>query len=179
MANPLGGAGGGGAMKALQQLQEMQQRMQQQTQVNPAGGDSAFANKMQTPQVDQAQKVQEGQRITQDIRPQNIRPNQMQDTAQTQRVGQTQKTQSGRFDRTSANQPTKFDGIAKFFRGMDSRKSSLDTMIKQAMNGKAFNNKELLALQYKVSQFSLEMDLTSKVVDKTTGGIKQAMNTQV
>lgn len=179
MANPLGGAGGGGAMKALQQLQEMQQRMQQQTQVNPAGGDSAFANKMQTPQVDQTSKVQESQRITQDIRPQNIRPNNMQDASQTQRVGQTQNAQSTRMEGAAGNKPSKFGGVAKFFRSMDGRKAGLDQMIKQAMNGKAFNNKELLALQYKVSQFSLEMDLTSKVVDKTTGGIKQAMNTQV
>ena len=52
-------------------------------------------------------------------------------------------------------------------------------MIEKALSGKTFNQKELLALQYKVSQFSMEMDLTSKVVDKTTGGIKQAMNTQV
>jgi type III secretion system YscI/HrpB-like protein len=52
-------------------------------------------------------------------------------------------------------------------------------MIKQALQGKNFNNKELLVLQYKVSTYSLEMDLTSKVVDKATGGIKQAMNTQV
>ena len=39
--------------------------------------------------------------------------------------------------------------------------------------------KVLLGLQAKVSQYSLELDLTGKVVEKATNGLKDTLRTQV
>lgn len=186
MSDPISGGAGGAAKMALQQLQQMQQQMQQ-TPTQPGGGDSAFAQKMQTQQVNQSQQVQQvqdTQKISQDIRPQGIRPGHLQpsqQTQQTQRVQGTQQAQSAQFQKSNGTQSTNGmgEGLARFFHRVDSRKTNLDKLLQDVMKGKSLGNKDMLVLQYKVSQFSLEMDLTSKVVDKTAGGIKQAMNTQV
>jgi flagellar hook-basal body complex protein FliE len=69
--------------------------------------------------------------------------------------------------------------LSGFLDGLNNRKKTVDGMMDKALKGKVFNNREMLKLQYEVSLFSLEMDLTSKVVDKVTGGIKQVMQTQV
>lgn len=188
MSDPISGGAGGAAKLALQQLQQVQQQQQmQQSPAQPAGGDSSFAQKMQTNQVNQSQQVQQvqdTQKISQDLRSQGIRPSylqQPQQVQQNQRVQGTQKSQAADFQKTSGTQSTQGmgEGIARFFHRVDTRKTNLDKMLHDVMRGKSLGNKDLLVLQYKVSQFSLEMDLTSKVVDKTTGGIKQAMNTQV
>jgi hypothetical protein len=52
-------------------------------------------------------------------------------------------------------------------------------LMKLAMSGKKFSSTELLALQAGVYRFSQELEITSKVVEKATSGIKQTMNTQV
>jgi hypothetical protein len=182
MSDPISGAGGGAAKIALQQLQQMQnQQPMQQPQIQ-SGGQSSFAQKLNQPQeIQQTQQVSEVQKTTQSIRPDSIRnTTQSQQVQQNQRVEGSQKSENTRFNKTGSNDPSGAgEGIARYFNGVDSRKTSLDNMVKQAMNGKNFNNRQLLVLQYKVSSFSMEMDLTSKMVEKATGGIKQAMNTQV
>ena len=61
------------------------------------------------------------------------------------------------------------------FQGQD----KMAGLMKLAMSGKKFNSTELLALQAGVYRFSQELEITSKVVEKATSGIKQTMNTQV
>lgn len=179
MSDPISGAGGGAAKMALQEMMKQQQQQQLQNQMtNPAGQTSVFQQKMSSiQQPQQVQQVAEMQKTHQASKTRSIRD--MAGINQPQRVNATQKGQHAQFAKTSGNQGGMAKGLAKFIHGTNTRKSSLDKMIKQALQGKNFNNKELLVLQYKVSTYSLEMDLTSKVVDKATGGIKQAMNTQV
>ena len=55
----------------------------------------------------------------------------------------------------------------------------LDQIIKMATSGKTYGNQELLAIQASVYKFSQELELTSKVVEKATSGVKQTMQTQV
>lgn len=52
-------------------------------------------------------------------------------------------------------------------------------IMKMALSGRQFSPPELLAMQAGVYRFSQELELTSKVVEKATSGIKQTMNTQV
>ena len=178
MSDPISGVGGGAAKIAMQQLQQMQNQQQIQKPPMQSGDSSSFANKMQQNQeVQQSQKVSEVQKTSQSIRPASIQATPQ--TQQSQRVNATQKSDSTRFEKLGQNKSSVGKGVASFLDKMDARKGSLDTLMKQAMEGKNFNNKQLLVLQYKVSTFSMEMDLTSKLVEKTTGGIKQAMNTQV
>ena len=57
--------------------------------------------------------------------------------------------------------------------------NKLDQIIKLATSGKTYGNQELLAIQASVYKFSQELEMTSKVVEKATSGVKQTMQTQV
>jgi hypothetical protein len=63
---------------------------------------------------------------------------------------------------------------------IEARTSALDRFIERAANGgMRLNPQQLLALQARVSEYSLELDLTSKVVEKATSGLKDTLHTQV
>jgi hypothetical protein len=47
------------------------------------------------------------------------------------------------------------------------------------MSGKNFSNGELLSLQASMYKYTQELDLTSKVVEKATSGLKDVVKTQV
>jgi len=80
--------------------------------------------------------------------------------------------------KTEAQKPG--SAIEKVLTDMESRTSAMDKFVNQAMNGKIkLNQQQLLGLQAKVSQYSLELDLTGKVVEKATNGLKDTLKTQV
>lgn len=178
MSDPISGAGGGAAKLALQEM--MKQQQQQQIQ-NPAGGQvgqSSFQSKMNSvQQTQQPQNIAEIQKSHQATKTRSIRD--MAGVNSGQGVNPSQKAQNAQFGKANAQDGNFSKGVTRLMESMKSRKAEVDSLIQKAMNGKNFNNRELLVLQYKISSFSMEMDLISKVVDKTTGGIKQAMNTQV
>lgn len=55
----------------------------------------------------------------------------------------------------------------------------MDQLVALAQSGKTFTPAELLSLQANVYAASQELDLTGKVVEKATGGVKQVLQTQV
>ena len=55
----------------------------------------------------------------------------------------------------------------------------LEKLIQSSASGKKFSNAELLSLQASMYKYTLELDLTSKVVEKATSGIKDVVKTQV
>ncbi len=64
--------------------------------------------------------------------------------------------------------------------GVESRNVSMGTFINSAITGKfKLNQQQLLALQARVSEYSMELDLTGKVVEKATNGLKDTLRTQV
>jgi hypothetical protein len=56
---------------------------------------------------------------------------------------------------------------------------NLEKIIAQASSGKQFSNAELLSLQASMYQYTQQLDLTSKVVEKATTGLKDVVKTQV
>ena len=56
---------------------------------------------------------------------------------------------------------------------------NLEKLINSGMSGKNFSNSELLSLQASMYKYTQELDLTSKVVDKATSGLKDVVKTQV
>ena len=70
-------------------------------------------------------------------------------------------------------------GLEKLFGGVMEGQGKLDKIIKLATSGKSFSPTELLAVQAGVYKFSQELELTSKVVEKATSGVKQTLQTQV
>ncbi len=65
------------------------------------------------------------------------------------------------------------------FGDMEKGQASLDKLINGGMTGKNFSNSELLSLQAGMYKYTQELDLTSKVVEKATSGLKDTLKTQV
>lgn len=57
--------------------------------------------------------------------------------------------------------------------------SEMNKIMSEAMSGKQFSPADLIGMQAKVFHFTQELDLTSKVIEKATGGIKQTLSTQL
>ncbi len=55
----------------------------------------------------------------------------------------------------------------------------IDQAMNQARRGKTFSPLELLALQTKVYSYSQNMEVISRMVDRTVSSIKTTLNTQV
>ena len=69
--------------------------------------------------------------------------------------------------------------LTKVLNSVVSGQDKMSKIIKLATSGRSFNPTELLAIQAGVYKFSQELELTSKVVEKATDGVKQTLQTQV
>ena len=83
----------------------------------------------------------------------------------TTQVGATEKDEQSR--------------LGKMVENLIAGQDKMTKIMNMALSGRQFSPSELLAMQAGVYRFSQELDLTSKVVEKATGGIKQTLNTQV
>ena len=176
MAGPVG----------INQVAQVAQQAQKQADVAQKTGaskfDQAMANKtsaaqgiQQTNQVQQTQAVQQAQAVQK-----ADHVNQVQKAG---KVDETMKSRSVKQNdpvaqKSEAQKPA--TALEKVLTDMESRTASMDKFINQAVNGKVhLNQQQLLGLQAKVSQYSLELDLTGKVVEKATSGLKDTLRTQV
>jgi hypothetical protein len=69
--------------------------------------------------------------------------------------------------------------ITGLFSNIEKGQVQLDKLISGGLSGKNFSNTELLALQAGMYKYSQELELTSKVVEKATSGLKDTLKTQV
>jgi len=174
MADPIGG---GGVSKATQQMmQEMMRQQQEQAQGPNKAGGAQFANKVEGAQNAQGpqeiNKVQEAQKT--------VKTEQSLGAHQVLKATQTQKTTNATgVSRVEGAGGLEKAGMKRLLDQVAGGQGKLDQIIKMATSGKTFNQQELLAIQAGVYKFSQEMELTSKVVEKATSGVKQTMQTQV
>jgi hypothetical protein len=165
------GAGGGigkAAEQLLQEMQKAQQEMQNKSAgQTPGGPNEAFQQAMsQTQQVQQAQSAQIIQPTQHATQAQNVLLKaKLTATSPSTRVGEAAAAQRSR--------------MAQMLDGLVGGQDKMSQIMKLALSGKQFNSQELLAMQAGVYRFSQELDLTGKVIEKATSGIKQTMNTQV
>jgi len=165
----------GGIGKASQQMmQELQKQMEQNQGVAKNGGAGQFNDMM-------AQGVQNPQQINPAMDPSKV--NETQKAADVLRTAQSQQVQG--IDKSidvktvEGVKETKGGGLKAVLNQVVSGQNKLDEIIKMATSGKVYGNQELLAVQAAVYKFSQELELTSKVVEKATSGVKQTMQTQV
>lgn len=167
MTDPVSGGIGKASQQMMQELQRQMQEVQQQQQTT--GADSNFGdmvaqkvdNPAQVQQVQQTQQVQETQKATDVLKAAvNNKP--------------TDVSQPGKVDPSS-----KAGGLKKLLGQVVEGQNKLDDIIKMATSGKTYGQQDLLAIQASVYKFSQELELTSKVVEKATSGVKQTMQTQV
>ena len=167
MMDPTGGGIGKAAGELLKEMQQSQKDLQKNEQQKGVGSnDGSFQNKLQTQQTQntpapsQINKPQEVSKSSNVLL--NARVNQ---TPPTTKVGATSRTERSK--------------MASMIEGLVNGQDKMTQIMEMAMSGKKMGPQELLAMQAGVYRFSQELELTSKVVEKATSGIKQTMNTQV
>lgn len=171
----------GGIGKASQQMmQELQKQMEQNQGVAGGKGPGAaqFNDVMaqqgvQNPtQVNQTNPVQDPTKV-QDV----TKGADVLRTAQAQQIAGVDKSTNVKI--VEAKAETRESGLKSVLNQVVDGQNKLDQIIKMATSGKTYGNQELLAIQASVYKFSQELELTSKVVEKATSGVKQTMQTQV
>ena len=126
---------------------------------------------IQLPQANQAVKPQNATKSFQDVLEQTSSPVGMDNTISTQKA--TEIKQDLPVEKTRDTQ------LTKVLNSVVSGQDKMSKIIKLATSGRSFNPTELLAIQAGVYKFSQELELTSKVVEKATDGVKQTLQTQV
>jgi hypothetical protein len=161
--------------QVAQQAQQATQKDVQQAKVQDSKFDGVMAQKANgaqaAGQVQQANQVGKAQQVT-----------------QAQKVSDIQKADKAQMNKTSALQPKSVDGankaeggLMKFVGSLEQHQTQMNTLLHDAMSGKGkkMDFQQLQMLQMQVYQYSQEMDLTSKVVEKATSGLKDTLKTQV
>jgi hypothetical protein len=172
MAAPVAGA----PVNQVAQVAQQAQRPEAAPKTGASKFDQAMVDKAQSADaVNQVNAVQKAQAVE-----------------QAQKVGQIQKassihasakTTAVRKDdpvtaSSKADKPR--SSIETALGQIESRTSAMDRFISDAVGGKVkLSPQQLLGLQAKVSEYSLELDLTGKVVEKATSGLKDTLHTQV
>jgi hypothetical protein len=179
MAGPL--AGISAAEIAKQKLPD--QATQQAQKQSPSKFDQALKSKApdQTHQAQQVGQVQHAQKVDQ------LRQVEQVNKAEKARLDKIQ-TQSAASDQrgTRTDPVTQKTEVSKstsaingLFANIEKGQVQMDKLINGGLSGKNFSNSELLALQAGMYKYSQELELTSKVVEKATSGLKDTLKTQV
>jgi hypothetical protein len=168
----------GGIGKASQQMmQELQKQMEQNqgvaggkgpgaAQFNDVMAQQGVQGPAQTNPVQDPTKVQDVTKASDVLR-----------TAQAQEIAGVNKSTGVKA--VEAKAEARETGLKSLLNQVVDGQNKLDQIIKLATSGKTYGNQELLAIQASVYKFSQELELTSKVVEKATSGVKQTMQTQV
>ena len=69
--------------------------------------------------------------------------------------------------------------LSRVIDSIQSDRASLEATMDRVMGGQDLDQREMLEMQALVYQYSQRVELTSKVVEKATGGLKQMLNMQV
>ena len=170
MSDPVSGGIGKASQQMMQELQKQMSETQkgggpQGPQFNEMMAQNTQGVQAQNPAMD-ATKVQEATKASDVLR-----------TAQSQQVTGVDKSIDVK--RVEAKTEARESGLKSILNQVVDGQNKLDQVIKMATSGKQYGNQELLAIQAAVYKFSQELELTSKVVEKATSGVKQTMQTQV
>jgi anion-transporting ArsA/GET3 family ATPase len=158
-----GGAVGKAAGELLQEMQKAQNELQKQTDQLQKAGSTSFQQAMEAQQTHAPQAVQQVEAAHEAARV--LSAAKINAAQASTRVGEASKVEQSR--------------MLKLLDGLISGQDKLSSIMHLATSGKQFSPNELLAMQAGVYRFSQELDLTSKVVEQATTGMKQTMNTQV
>ena len=99
-------------------------------------------------------------------------------------VQKSEKAQLKRIKRdTTVNEKPGLDkttqGLANLLEDIEKGQGVMDKLIKAASRGRDFSNSELISLQAGMYKYTQELELTGKVVEKATSGLKDTLKTQV
>lgn len=172
-----------GPMTGVSAAQVAQQKLQDQgaQQVNKQGAskfDAALANKAQGPE--QAQAAQATQRTDQVRQAEAVNKTEKAALNKVNPAAQETATARGAEAVTGKQETSKTGGmLSHVVSELEKGQVNMDKLIKAGASGKEFSNAELLSLQAGMYKYTQELDLTSKVVEKATSGLKDTLKTQV
>lgn len=69
--------------------------------------------------------------------------------------------------------------VARTLEQLEKQRRSIDRLLDQAARGRDFSPGQLLRLQTTVYRYAQDLELLSRVVDRTVGALKTTLNTQV
>lgn len=177
-----------GPMTGVSAAQIAQQKLQDQgaQQVNKQGAskfDAALANKAQgvnaTEQVGQVKATQATQKAEQVRQAEAVNKT---EKAALNKVNGAQEPATARgAEAVAGKQETSKTGnmLGHVVSELEKGQVNMDKLIQAGASGKTFSNAELLSLQAGMYKYTQELDLTSKVVEKATSGLKDTLKTQV
>ena len=175
-----------GPMTGVSAAQVAQQKLQDQgaQQVNKQGAskfDAALANKAQGPeQAQAAQATQATQRTDQVRQAEAVNKTEKAALNKVNPAAQETATARGAEAVTGKQETSKTGGmLSHVVSELEKGQVNMDKLIKAGASGKEFSNAELLSLQAGMYKYTQELDLTSKVVEKATSGLKDTLKTQV
>lgn len=172
-----------------QAIQQVAQQTQQKPDALPKQGASKFDQMMsnkaqaagQANQVANVQASQAAQATQKTTHVQNVqKAGKPDELKQANAANRNEPVTSKSEAQKSRNGKGTMSAVEQVLTQLESRHASMDKFMKQAIDGKLkLNQQQLLGLQAKVSEYSLELDLTGKVVEKATNGLKDTLRTQV
>lgn len=148
-------------------------------------GSSKF-DQVMAQKADPAQQVQAAGQVN--------KAQQVQQVQQTQKVSEVSKTEKAALNKirpdavsAKAAEPVQASGessrmvdhMAKMMTDLEKGQGIMDTLITKGLSGKQISNSQLLALQAGMYKYTQELELTGKVVEKATSGLKDTLKTQV
>ncbi len=164
MADPTGSGLGKAAGELMKEMQKAQAEISKlENQTKPGGGGGDFAQKLDSMRVQEVQKTENVQATRKAANV--LAQAKIQATSPTMRVGEAAQTERSK--------------IAKMLESMVNGQDKMTEIMNMALSGRQFSPPELIAMQAGVYKFTQELELTSKVIEKATSGVKQTMNTQV
>jgi hypothetical protein len=180
-------AGVSAAQIAQQKLQD--QGAQQVNKQGPSKFDGALANKAQAAggaeQVQATQAAQKAQAAQATQRADQVR--QVETVNKTDKAA-LNKVNGANSESLTARGAEPVNGKAEAQKGnmmtsmvdsLEKGQVNLEKLIDAGVSGKKFSNAEMLSLQASMYKYTQELDLTSKVVEKATSGLKDVVKTQV
>ncbi|WPB80344.1 ATP-dependent helicase HrpB [Archangium violaceum] len=175
-----------GPMAGVSAAQIAQQKLQDQgaQQVNKQGAskfDAALANKAQAAGgPEQVQATQATQRAEQIRHTESVNKTEKAALNKVNTAGQEPATARGAEAVNGKQEASKVGNMLSHVVGeLEKGQVNMDKLIQAGASGKTFSNAELLSLQAGMYKYTQELDLTSKVVEKATSGLKDTLKTQV
>lgn len=186
MAGPL--AGISAAQIAQQKVQE--QSAQQTQKAGPSKFDQALktqgADKANGPQaIGQAQAAEHAQATSRTDfarRVETVRKAEKAELNKVNTAASNEKSVTGKAldpvtQKAEVSKSTSM--VMGMMSSMEKGQASIDKLINGGLTGKHFSNSELLSLQAGMYKYTQELELTGKVVEKATSGLKDTLKTQV
>jgi hypothetical protein len=126
----------------------------------------------QAGQVQQAQKVDVARAVEQVKKLDSTALNKVNAQGFQAKVATQQVTQTAQSSKAGSM-------LGSMISHMEKGQGVMDKLIQAGMSGAKMNQGELIALQAGVYKYTQEMELTGKVVEKATSGLKDTLKTQV